>query len=150
MPNRPFHIATSTPVGAGYACYKSSNQNELARVLESLGGALGGYCGGVLPDLIDPPFHPGHRSIGHGVYPVLTAATIWQQGIDGWQQHGRQLADQHAVHRSQATDPLVAVWHAAMEWALRLLAGFVAGIGAGYLSHVALDFGTPRCLPLIS
>jgi membrane-bound metal-dependent hydrolase YbcI (DUF457 family) len=36
-----------------------------------------------------------------------------------------------------------------METACRLLAGFLAGFFAGYLSHVALDFATPRCLPLV-
>jgi hypothetical protein len=134
----------------GYALYKANKQNDLARVLESIGGAVGGYCGGTLPDLIDPPFHPGHRSIGHGVFPVFLGATVWSQGLDGWQNRWRQLADEHAVLRSQAANPLLAAWHAFAEWALHLLSGFVAGVGAGYLTHVALDFGTPRCLPLIS
>jgi hypothetical protein len=40
--------------------------------------------------------------------------------------------------------------HAFAEWVLRLLSGFVAGFGAGYVTHVVLDFGTPRCLPLIN
>ena len=70
MPNRPFHVATSTPVGVGYALYKANNQNGLARTMEAFGGALGGYWGGILPDCIDPPFHPGHRSLGHGFVPV--------------------------------------------------------------------------------
>jgi hypothetical protein len=26
----------------------------------------------------------------------------------------------------------------------------VAGFGAGYISHIILDFGTPRCVPLVA
>jgi hypothetical protein len=150
MPNRPIHIATSAPVGAAYAFHKANNQDGLAKITESIGGAVGGFWGGVLPDVIDPPYHPGHRSIGHGFLPVIAGATVWNQQLDGWQTQCRQLADEHAFRRSRSTDPLIAAWHALAEWALRLLSGFVAGFGAGYLTHVALDFGTPRCLPLIS
>jgi hypothetical protein len=150
MPNRQFHIATSTPAGAGYAFYKANEQSDLARILETLGGAIGGCCGGVLPDCIDPPFHPGHRSLGHGFVPVAAAGTIWNQGLDGWQDQLRRVADEHNYRRLLSTDSAAAAWHAMAEWALRLLAGFLAGLSAGYVTHVAFDFGTPRCLPLIS
>lgn len=150
MPNRPIHIATSTPAGAGYAFYKSNSQNDLSRLLETLGGAAGGYVGGILPDGIDPPIHPGHRSWGHGLAPVAAATVVWNQGLDGWQDRLRQHANYHAQLRTQATDLLSTTWHGFVEWVLRLLSGFIAGIGAGYVTHVALDFGTPRCLPLIS
>jgi hypothetical protein len=149
MPNCPFHIATSTPAGAGYAFYKANNQSDLAKLLETAGGALGGYLGGILPDRIDPPFHPGHRSLGHGFVPVAAATTFWNQGLDGWQNQLRRLADEHGYRRLLSTDPAGTAWHAFAEWALRLLSGFLAGLGAGYVTHVALDFGTPRCLPLI-
>jgi hypothetical protein len=149
MPNSPFHIATSTPAGAAFAFYKANYQNDLARFLETLGGAAGGYVGGVLPDRLDPPFHPGHRSWGHGVGPVAAGAVAWASSVDGWQDGLRRRADQHALLRAQASAPLAAAWHGFLEWAFRLLSGFVAGFGAGYLTHVAFDFGTPRCLPLI-
>lgn len=150
MPNRPFHVATSTPAGAGYVFYKANQQNGLARAVEALGGAFGGYCGGILPDCIDPPFHPGHRSLGHGFVPVAAAGAIWNQCLDGWQSQLRRLADEHNYRRSLSTDPAATAWHALAEWVLRMLAGFLAGLGAGYVTHVALDFGTPRCLPLVS
>lgn len=105
MPNRPFHIATSTPAGAGYAFYKANQQNGLARAVEALGGALGGYCGGILPDCIDPPFHSGHRSLGHGLVPVAAAGTIWNQVLDGWQNQLRRIADEHNYRRSLSADP---------------------------------------------
>jgi hypothetical protein len=150
MPNRAFHVATSTPAGAGYSFCKANKQNDLTRTMETFGGALGGYLGGILPDRLDPPFHPGHRSLGHGFVPVAAAASFWNQGLDGWQNQLRRLADEHNLGRSLSTDPLAVAWHALAEWALRLLTGFLAGLGAGYVTHVVLDFGTPRCLPLIS
>lgn len=150
MPNRPIHVATSTTAGAGYAFYKAHNQNDLAKILEAAGGALGGYIGGILPDLLDPPLHPGHRAFAHGFLPVAAGASVWSQGLDGWQTRLRQLANEQSYRRSQSTDPLAAAWYAIAEWAIRLLSGLLAGFGAGYITHVALDFGTPRCLPLIS
>ena len=149
MPNRPVHIATSTPAGAGYALYKAYDQNGLARILETAGGAFGGYLGGILPDSIDPPSHPGHCAFAHGFCPVVASTVVWNQDIDDWQNHFRQLADQHAYWRARSTDFAASAWHACAEWVFRLLSGFLAGIGAGYLTHVVLDSATPRCLPFV-
>ena len=149
MPNRPVHALTSMPAGAAYSLYKSNNQSGLATALESAGGALGGYLGGILPDWIDPPLHPGHRSLVHGLTPVPTGAAFWYRNLDDWQNHLRQVADQHAYGRAMSTDLASTAWHAFAEWVLRLLSGFLAGFGAGYITHVALDFATPRCLPLL-
>jgi len=48
MPNRAFHVATSTPAGAGYSFCKANKQSDLTRTMETFGGALGatwaGYC----------------------------------------------------------------------------------------------------------
>ena len=148
MPNRPLYIATSTPVGAGYALYKVHNKNSLARIFETAGGALGGYLGGILPDPIDPPLHPGHCSLGHGFCPVVAGTVVWNQGIHDWQDHLRQLADQHAYWRARSTGFATSAWHVCAEWVLRLLSGFLTGIGARYLTHVVLDAATPR-LPLV-
>jgi hypothetical protein len=148
MPNRPVHDLTSTSVGAVYSFYKSNNHSGLAKVLESAGGGVGGY-GGILPDRIDPPLRPGHRSSAHGLVPVATGAAFWYRSLDDWQNLLRQIADQHAYCRATSTDFASTAWHAFAEWVLLLLSGFLAGIGAGYLTHVALDFATPRCLPLV-
>jgi len=149
MPNHPVHALTSTPAGAGYSFYKSNNKNSLARFVESAEGAIGGCIGGILPDWIDPSLHPGHRSLAHGLGSVATGAAFWYRRLDDWQNQLRQIADQQACCRAESTDFATTAWHAFAEWALRLLSGFLAGIGAGYITHVALDFGTPRCLPLV-
>jgi len=38
MPNRPIHIATSTPAGVAYDLYKANNQHDSDRLLEAAGG----------------------------------------------------------------------------------------------------------------
>jgi len=149
MPNRPIHVLTSVPAGVVYSFYKSNNQNGLPRIIESAGGTLGGYIGRILPDWFDPPRHPGHRSLAHGLAPVATGAAFWYRSLDNWQDHPRQIADQHAYCRATSTDFASTEWHAFAEWVLRLLSGFLAGMGAGYITHVALDLATPRCLPLV-
>jgi hypothetical protein len=150
MPGRSIHIGAAVPLGAGFALYKSRNENGLAVILEGVGGALGGMAGGVLPDILEPPDSSWHRSTAHAALPVAIAAAFWSENLDTWQTKLRLLADQHEVARNETTYPLAACWHAIVEWAARLLAGSLAGFGAGYLSHVALDLQTPRCVPLIS
>jgi hypothetical protein len=149
MPNRSVHIAVSTPAGVLYAAHKSQFQSDLSRFVEGCGGLIGELIGGLLPDSIDPPTWPGHRSVGDGLCPVVIGAVVWQQRLDNVQADLRRAADGHHGQAAQCHDPMLAVWHSLMETACRLLAGFLAGFFAGYLSHVALDFATPRCLPLV-
>ncbi|HTU45346.1 MAG TPA: hypothetical protein VMF91_09800 [Bryobacteraceae bacterium] len=149
MPNRSVHIAVSTPAGVFYAAHKSQFQSDLSRFVEGCGGLIGGLIGGLLPDLIDPPTWPGHRSLGHGFCPVAMGSVVWQHRLDSMQEDLRQKADGHRWQATQCQDPILVAWHSLMETACRLLAGFLAGFFAGYLSHVALDFATPRCLPFV-
>jgi hypothetical protein len=150
MPSRSTHVGVAVPLGAGFALHKTRNKNGLEIILEGVGGALGGMAGGVLPDILEPPDSSWHRSTAHAALPVAMAAAFWSENLDTWQTNLRLLADQHRGARSQTTDVLAACWHAFVEWMLRLLAGSLAGFGAGYLSHVALDLRTPRCVPLVS
>jgi len=68
--------------------------------------------------------------------------------------HGRKAYAvrriQHHVQQVWAQNPLVALGHVLAEWFFRFLAGFVAGFGAGYISHIILDFGAPRCVPFVA
>jgi hypothetical protein len=38
--------------------------------VEVIGGLLAGNLGARLPDVFDPPTHPGHRSLAHGMAPI--------------------------------------------------------------------------------
>ena len=45
---------------------------------------------------------------------------------------------------------LTNMWLLACELFWRALAGFVNGLAAGYISHLVLDAGTPRSIPLLA
>jgi hypothetical protein len=111
---------------------------------------VGGLLGGLLPDILDPPLHPGHRALAHAVLPVGVGATSWVGALDNWQKNLRDQVDEYTRLQFQAAEPLLKIWYGAIAMALRLLSGMLAGIVAGYVVHIGLDFMTPRCLPLIS
>lgn len=48
------------------------------------------------------------------------------------------------------TDPLTQLWLAICEFFWRMLTGFANGLAAGYLSHLAIDAGTPRSIPILT
>jgi hypothetical protein len=126
------------------------NQSGFNFALEVLGGWWGGTLGGVLPDIFDPPTHPGHRAMGHGLAPVGAASLFWAGNLQSWQDSLRRQADQHHVQQVPAQNHFAALGHLLAEWFFRFLAGFVAGFGAGYISHIIPDFGTPRCVPFVA
>lgn len=150
MSNRAFHVPISAAAGAAVSLYKSHGTNEIHKFWEAAGGAFGGAIVGILPDRVEPPIHPGHRSTAHALTPAIAAAALWTSRIDIWQTHARQLAAHHAWLRAVSSDPLVRAWHAFAESFLRILAGFIAGFAAGYVTHLAFDFGTPNCRPRIN
>lgn len=151
MPNKPVHIATSGSAGLiGAYMAAPAEVTGFDRFLETAGGTLGGALGGLLPDVFDPPFHPHHRGLAHGVLPVVAGAAVWGQGTAGWQVSFRNQADAFAMKRAHTVDPLMAALYGFVEMALRLLCGAIVGFGAGYLTHVGLDFTTPCGLPLIN
>lgn len=150
MPNIRTHLSVGGPTGLGFAVVNSFDQKGINVAMEALGGWLGGAAGAILPDAIDPPNHSWHRGIGHGIAPVGAASTLWAENLSSWQLGLRQAADRHHIQQDWGQDPFAAFGHLLAEWLLRIAAGFVAGFGAGYISHIILDFGTPRCVPLVA
>jgi hypothetical protein len=59
-------------------------------------------------------------------------------------------ADRHAELRRAAVTLLERLWHGIMELLCRLVSGALAGLIAGYGSHVMLDARTPAGIPLIA
>lgn len=150
MPNRPVHLVSSGVAGAVFANYRARQVNAIQPFSEFLGGAAGGLMGGILPDVFDPPTHPGHRSLAHALIPVGAGSTAWIRALDGWQARLRGRADEYSRLQVRESDPVLKTWYGAVATALRMLCGMLAGLVAGYLTHIVLDFATPRGLPLIS
>lgn len=149
MANGKTHEVVGTLAGAGFAYWAARDQSEDARMIELIGGALGGFVGGKLPDIFDPPTHPGHRSVAHAIAPLAVAAQQCMKHLRDWQETVRRMADHQAHLRAQAQDPSQQAWHEMLELAYRLIAGMIAGLIAGYASHIALDAVTPSGLPVL-
>lgn len=134
MANRRAHQVVGTGVGIAWATYCARGQEDDNQALEVFGGAVAGFIGGRMPDILDRPTHPGHRDVAHAVAPVGTIASWYFVNLDGWQESLRAAACEYG---------------GIMEVLFRVAAGAVAGFGVGYLSHLALDATTPRGLPLL-
>lgn len=147
MPNYSTHARAGAVVGILAAAYRAREAPTSQMAAEALGGLLGGWVGGVLPDVLEPARDPNHRKLAHSAVAggALTLARIAE-----WQASCRTAADA-ATNRSLA-HPIGSAERSAAEWDAffwRLLAGALVGLVAGYTSHLVLDAGTPRGLPLL-
>jgi len=149
MPDGRTHAIVGSAAGAFYAVTRNPGQPGGHLLLEAVGGAFGGYFGAKLPDALDPPNSPGHRAVGHAVIPAGYAAYSLPDVLAGWQAGLRRRAALCAQASAQAQVPLQAVCCSLLEALWRFLAGFLVGLYAGYVSHLALDATTPGFLPLL-
>jgi LexA-binding, inner membrane-associated putative hydrolase len=148
MPNHNVHWPVGTASGGAYALYMGYGQPARHVVAETLGGAVGGFAGGVLPDWIDTPDSPHHRAEAHSMAITGTAGWILNQNLTEWQSRLRAQADCFATRRAQSLEPFQQFFLWLAEYFCRFLAGLIAGVLAGYASHLVLDFFTPMSLPV--
>lgn len=150
MPNGRTHKVVGAVAGGSFALVRSAGQPAAHRTVETAGGVLAGVGLGVLPDVLEPAIHPGHRSVAHGAAPAVALGVLASRHLDSWQASLRARADRQGALAMQSQSTLAQLWHAFLELLLRLAAGAVAGGLGGYGSHLALDAFTPRSLPLIA
>ncbi len=150
-PNRDTHTMVGVFAGSALAIMQSETQSPSSvRWLEVLGGAIGGYLGGQLPDVLETPTSSWHRSTGHSISAGTGLIVVTRSELTRWQQQLRAWADAVAAERVMyALDSADAFRLTIAEGLCRLLAGLVAGLLAGYISHIALDSLTPRGIRLI-
>ena len=148
MANGRTHAWAGLAAGGGAALYRGRHQPLLDMVVEGVGGAIGGYFGGKVPDVLEPAIHSWHRDFCHSwtVGAFVTAAITT---LAEWESHCREKAAEMRRQRI-ALQPgsFAAFFYFLGEMLWTLAAGFVAGFGAGYVSHLVLDAATPRGLPL--
>jgi hypothetical protein len=155
MPCRDVHRPVSGAIGLGYSSYRAHRRyrgrpaKELPIAAEAIGGFAGGWLGGALPDIIDPPTSPQHRNFGHGVATVAGVVTWTADALMDLQERLRSQADRLQEDRWQLQNDFDLAISTIAELALRFLAGLLDGLIAGYVTHLALDFWTPGGIPLI-
>jgi len=85
VPSRAEHIAVGVPAGIVFCMYKAPAANGSAILWETVGGAFGAVPGALLPDFIDVPSCPNHRSVAHGAVPVGGLAYLALDYLDSGQ-----------------------------------------------------------------
>ncbi len=165
MPGKKTHAQVGMTAGIGYAAFQAKEQGSLNLVVEAVGGALGGWCGGQLPDVFEPGIHSWHRSIAHSGATGTAIVTKGRSALNAFQDQCRKEADACRLKRDSLnmlphpSQPNLFVpapgdrWEhlclTIQELLLRFAAGFANGLAAGYVSHLALDAATPRSIPLL-
>lgn len=153
------HKLAGTGSGLILAAYRAKDQSPGDWIVEVAGGALGGYVGGILPDILEPAISSWHRGTAHSYVSGATLTTCVYRTLSDWETACRRQAQNYRAIRMIRTpggafvaapaDPLHQLFSTAAELFWRLLAGFLSGLVAGYVSHLALDAATPRSIPLI-
>lgn len=148
MPNGKTHAWAGAATGSAVAAYRGRQQPLVNVLIEILGGGVGGYLGGKVPDVLEPALHPGHRDFCHS-WTAGGAVATGLTALARWETFCREQAAELRQRRlaSPPTDPVTSFFLVLGEIFWTLAAGFVSGFGAGYLSHLALDAATPRRLP---
>ena len=159
MPGRKTHQLVGATAGVAFAAVETKHQPSQHMCIEMIGGGFGGYAAGMLPDWLEPAICSWHRGICHsataGAAVLYARATLAQ-----WAQICRQNADRcrmvpqvEDVHTGGwlplPQTPLQQFCGQLGELFWRFLAGFLNGLAAGYISHLALDAATPRGIPLL-
>lgn len=110
-------------------------------IAELIGSAAGGLTGGQLPDIFDPPVSPNHRELGHSMIAASAGVAIAQKAISTLKASQNQLQIRADSYTQNGYDIPVEI---RQKLALnRLWTGFLMGLCAGYISHLALDSKTP-------
>jgi len=156
MPSRDIHRPVGAVAGAGYSAYRAHLRYRrrpapaVPVVAETIGGFAGGWLGGAMPDWIDPPTSPNHRNFGHGIATVGGAVAWTADFVLDLQEKLRAQADNLQANRWRLASGAERTLSVVAEFFLRLLAGLLNGLIAGYASHLALDFCTPSGLPVVA
>lgn len=150
MPNRAEHTRVGVAVGAFFALVfaEQQTQGDSNPLAEVIGGSLGGWLGGIMPDILEPGTSSYHRDFAHSL--ALAGTSVRYAQMAEWQAACRSraaLCDTQARSLVVASSQRSQVELVALFW--RVLAGALVGFGAGYISHLVLDGGTPRGIPLI-
>lgn len=151
MANGKAHRRVGKASGVVAAVARARKGDSALDVLTfSIGGYAGGALGAQLPDIIEPAVHSHHRHVAHSVATATAIAASAAKSIERIESYTRMRAQAAAERRAQRD---ATTWQKLVsfleEFLWKLAHGFVAGVGAGYLSHLALDAGTPRGIPLL-
>lgn len=143
MADAKTHAVIGAAAAGGASLYFAREQQPADQALEFVGGMLSGYWSSSWPDVLEPAFHPNHRGPAHAAIPNLVVWSAYSSQVESMQEMLRQQSNALA-YQAQNSTGIVAVVDAVLAAILRILAGAVIGIPAGYVSHVVVDSFTPK------
>lgn len=146
--NSAVHVPVGAAVGLVYAATCPGQTDDYGRLVEWVAGAVGGGFGGLIPDFVEPAIHPWHRSTAHSFLAGGGIVALNAQ-LAQWQSKLREKALEYRGRRAEATEGIERFIFLMGELLCFALAGLIAGILAGYLSHLVLDIITPAGLPIV-
>lgn len=149
MPNRDVHIPVGGVSGGAYAAYRAWGLSGPQLLVETAAGVIGGFGGGMLPDAIDAPLCPRHRAAAHSVSVTGAFGYLLNQGLPEWQESLRNQGQHYGHLRAASTSVVPQIGYGLLELLCYFLSGALAGLLAGYASHLALDSLTPSSLPIL-
>ena len=150
MPRRKTHKAVGIVAGVVTAVARSRPEDGAANLLVVAGGGIGGWLTSMWPDWFEPATTFNHRRFFHsytvgGAVPVCTAQVVQQ-----WESHWRAVAvDAHLQSIDPRRTPAERAFLLAVTVLAWILVGLLAGLAAGYVSHLLLDLRDPSGLPLL-
>lgn len=153
MPGRREHDAMGAIVGLLTGLATMGEVPEDMRLLYVIGSTVGGVGGARLPDILEPGVSSWHRRTCHSLTVggfLGRAALVPPLAMQSYVRRVRSGAfDLRARRKSlpSGDGSAASLWRA--EAGRYFLLGAAAGAIPGYLSHLALDAGTPRYLPII-
>jgi len=150
MPNGKAHAVIGIGTGAvGSLCVMHKNLTGLEMTVVAAGGAVGGYLGAKLPDILEPATNPNHRQFGHSFVFNGTMTVAGYAGAKTLDFQIKAWTEQIKHKISETQDPTTRLIWAALLFLVLFSGGFVVGLFAGYLSHVAADSMTPASIPVL-
>ncbi len=151
MSSGKMHKTVGVAAGA-VAVYGQNQTVETAHNFSDyLGGIIGGYFGSKIPDIIDPPTSPNHRSVGHGVVQNMYLLKIVSENIGAFREFCFEKAKEYEEKAKSCLDsPFMNFFFIILSEAYKFAAGLALGIIAGHVSHLALDCTTPKSLPMFA
>jgi hypothetical protein len=165
MPDRRTHRRAGRISGGVYAFQRARKQSVGQCVTETIGGIAGGEMGALLADWLEPGISSWHRGTAHSCAAGVGILSLGEV-LAGAETYCRQQAERKAeelktlrmipdpsqpsVFIPAPNNSLTQLWLTICELFWQTLAGFANGLAAGYLSHLMLDAGTPRSIPLLT
>lgn len=160
MSDHSTHKLAGIGSGAVFAAYRAKHQSFESLLAEVGGGAIGGYLGGILPDVLEPAISSWHRSAAHSYISGGTVLASAKAMLSTWEMACRNNAENCKALRMIPTpdgsfmvappDRIQQFLRSLAELFWRVAAGFLNGFTAGYISHLILDAVTPRSIPLLT